>query len=135
MKTFRFDMNSLEDEIDFLADIVFNGFETISNPKQSLNLQYKAKENDDSYTYTFALPGIENKDIKLSYKQIDSINNLIISIENDSDYILKGERQFTLPRNIDIENISAKMKNGIFIITVPKNLKDRKEGTVEVKID
>jgi HSP20 family protein len=90
------------------------------------------KENGNKYTVIADLPGIDPKDIKVSMEN----NTLIIqgerkseSEEQSSDYHrierFSGTfyRQFTLPEAIEINKISAKSKNGVLELSIPKTEK------------
>ena len=45
----------------------------------------------------------------------------------------KFQRQFTLPDNVDVENISASSNDGVLEVVVPKLEKAVEKKTIEVK--
>ncbi|SRR5690606_11779197 len=86
-------------------------------------------ETDAAYEVTAELPGVDEKDVKLS---LDG-NMLSISGEKKAereekkkDYVMTErsygsfKRAFTLPDNVDIEKIAAKFEKGVLKVTLPK---------------
>jgi len=83
-------------------------------------------ENEKNYQILVNLPGIEKENISLDFKN----NVLSIKTENknktESRYLIKErnvqnfERFFELPSDTDINNIQAKLNNGVLTIDIPK---------------
>lgn len=89
-------------------------------------------ENDDEYKIEVAAPGMTREDFKV---HINEDNELIISMEKRNEEkeekhkgtYLRREFSYTqfqqsllLPDNIERENISAKVENGVMTIDIPK---------------
>lgn len=104
------------------------------------------KENKKEFKLEISAPGYEKGDISLNVEN----NILTISAKKESKNEEKGEdekvlrqeftsssfyRSFTLPENIDTENISAKEKNGVLKISLPKMDKapEDKRKKIEIK--
>lgn len=100
------------------------------------------RESDDAYHIEIDLPGLSKKDIKID------LNDKILTIHGErntkneikeKDYYRvessfgKFQRQFTLPENVDIENISANSKDGVLDIILPKLEENTKKKTIEIK--
>ncbi len=86
-------------------------------------------ETDTAYEVTAELPGVNEKDIKVSLED----NVLSISGEKKAeheerkkDYVMSErsygsfKRAFTLPDNVDAEKIAAKFEKGVLKVTLPK---------------
>lgn len=83
-------------------------------------------EKDDQYEIEIAAPGFRKKDIHLDIEE----NVLKIKAEKKEDktheYTIKEfgtgnlERDFYLPEDINQQDISAKLENGILTIALPK---------------
>lgn len=99
-------------------------------------------ENKDSFLINVDLPGIDKKDVKISYTE----GQLTISGErkqeketNNSTYHRversygKYYRSFNLPKEIKADNIDAEFKNGQLMITIPKS-EEVKPKEIEVKV-
>ncbi len=99
-------------------------------------------ESADKLIFTFEVPGMDKKDIKVS------ITNRVLSVsgkretrmksENERlirDEILEGmfERQFTLPETVDSDSIDARYANGILTIELEKK-EEVKPKEIEVKV-
>lgn len=100
-------------------------------------------ENENSYFVKLDLPGMDKKDVKVSY----SNGVLAISGERkeekeskDSNYYRcervfgKYYRSFTLPDYIKEDQINAEFKNGTLSITIPKS-EEVKPKQIEVKVN
>ena len=94
------------------------------------------KEKKDKYYIKANLPGVSEKDINL---EVDG-STLILSghleeeKEEDGDTWYRSEcrvgdfrRAFELPRGADLDNIEAKVKNGVIRITVAKKPEAQKK--------
>lgn len=104
------------------------------------------KENKKEFKLEISAPGFEKDDIALNVEN----NVLTISAKKEMKNEEKGEdekvlrqeftsssfyRSFTLPENIDTEHISAKEKNGVLKISLPKMEKapEDKKKKIEIK--
>ncbi|MCS7019922.1 MAG: Hsp20/alpha crystallin family protein [Cytophagales bacterium] len=100
-------------------------------------------EDENSFRMEVASPGMDKSDFKVNVKD----NMLIISAEKKSEKKEEEKnftrrefnyssfrRSFTLPENVDQENIKAEYTNGILHITVPKVKQESpsKGKTIEV---
>ena len=117
---------SLEDETD-----------TAWTPRVDIN------ETDKEVTLDVELPGLEKKDVTVEVRD----NTLTISGERTNEkktddkycrrverHYGKFERTFSLSDEVDANKISAKYKNGVLSLALPKTEKALpKEITVEVK--
>jgi len=96
---------------------------------------------DNEYRIIANLPGVKKEDVKIDLK--DNLLTLSAQTENKTEtsnenmirqerFVGKYQRRFTLPDNSDVENIKAKMENGVLNLTVPKrNVIEMKSITVE----
>lgn len=83
-------------------------------------------ENDNEYQIDLLLAGIKKEDISINVeKDILTINaerkeNKDTKYNRKETFFGKYKRSFTLPENVDKENIGASLEDGILKITVPK---------------
>jgi len=96
------------------------------------------REDDKAYMIEVDLPGIKKEDIKVN---IDQENNTLSingerkfkdEIKKEDYYKIESSygkfmRVFSLPDNINIEDIDAKTEDGILHLTLPKIKKEEKE--------
>jgi HSP20 family protein len=101
------------------------------------------REGEFAYHIDVDLPGVKKEDIKVDVED----NMLKISGERsfkkevkEEDYYKvetsfgKFQRNFTLPDNVDAENIKASTDNGVLEIVLPKIAEKKKETKkIEVK--
>ena len=103
------------------------------------------KEDDNVYTLLMDLPGKTEKDVNIE------LNHKVLSISSQTEstkeekkeakdekknkWLIKERnfsqfsRSFTLPEDVDGDNLSANVKNGILTVTMP-----RKAAAVPIKI-
>jgi HSP20 family protein len=83
-------------------------------------------ENDNEYQIDLLLAGIKKEDISINVeKDILTINaerkeNKDTKYNRKETFFGKYKRSFTLPEDVDKENISASLEDGILKITIPK---------------
>ena len=100
-------------------------------------------ENKDEYVFKVELPGISKDDVNIEFEK----GTLTIKGERKAEKEVKDEnyhryeraygtfaRSFSLPRSVDDKKISAKMKNGILEVKVPK-AEEAKVKAIPIKID
>lgn len=133
----RFDpfkeLRTLEDRINqaFSSDLSKN---VLSNFTPSVN----TREGEYAYHIEVDLPGVKKEDISVKIEN----NVLTLKGERKSKEEIKKEdyykmessfgsfmRSFTLPDNVDAENIHAENKDGVLEITLPK--KEQKNKTAK----
>ena len=100
------------------------------------------REGEFAYHVDVDLPGVEKEDIKVD------LNKGILTISGErktkeevkqedyykiETYFGKFSRSFTLPDNVDIENIEAKSDNGVLEIVIPKLKDDVSKKSIEIK--
>ncbi len=104
------------------------------------------KEDDKAYTMEIAAPGIKKEFCRVS---INDDGNLAIAIENKTEhkendhknhYLRREfsysnyEQSYTLPDDVEKDNISAKVENGILTVILPKTKKEEKKLSKNIAI-
>ena len=89
--------------------------------------QFEVREIDDSYQIFAELPGMNKKNINIEVTDgfISIIGEKPEDKKKDNQYYSeisygKFERRFKLPKDIMNDEVSAKMKDGILAIYIPK---------------
>jgi len=137
----RFDpfkeLRTLEDRINeaFAPELSKN---VLSNFSPSVN----TREGEYAYHIDVDLPGVKKEDISVKVEN----NVLTLKGERKTKEEVKKEdyykmessfgsfmRSFTLPDNVDAENIHAENKDGVLEITLPKKEKKAK-ASKEIKV-
>lgn len=100
------------------------------------------REGEFAYHIDVDLPGVKKDDIKIDVHDniltIHGERNYKEEIKEEDYYKVetsfgKFQRQFTLPENVDVENISASSNDGVLEVVVPKLEKAVEKKTIEVK--
>lgn len=106
------------------------------------------KESDKAYTMEIAVPGLKKEYVRV---EVNKDGELCVAIENKmehkdeehkeekKEHYLRREfsysnyqQTYVLPEDVDRDNISAKVNNGILEITLPKVITD-KDAEKDVK--
>ena len=104
------------------------------------------KVDDKAYTMEVAAPGIKKEFCRVS---INDEGNLHVAIENKVEHkeeekkhhylrrefsYTNYEQDYTLPEDVDKENIAAKVENGILTVTLPRMQKEVKKLSRTINI-
>lgn len=112
------------------------------NSRFEINSRFKmdVKDKGSFYLIEAELPGISREEIKLDYQD----SYLIISINKNEEindekenYIHKERRTTSMQRNVylrdvDVQNIEAKLEDGILKISLPKL--EQKSDSLQIEI-
>jgi len=89
-------------------------------------------ENEKDYQIEIAVPGLIKDDI--SIKVEDDI--LTISHERDEEetfrFTSSFKKVYSLPDDVSIKGIVAKVENGVLLLTLPKEKKKKNERVIEI---
>ena len=122
-------LNQLQQEMNRLFESRLEGEDEGNGPLADWHPAVDVAENDDQYTITVDLPGVNPQDIDVTLEgDVLSIRGERREDHNqDSGTIRRAERirgtffrRFTLPETADPENVAARSNNGILQITIPK---------------
>lgn len=104
------------------------------------------KEDEKAYTMEVAAPGIKKEFCRIN---INEDGNLCVAIENKMEHKEENkkhhylrrefsysnyEQNYTLPDDVDKDNISAKVEDGILTVTLPKFQKEEKKVSRAIDI-
>lgn len=126
-------------------DLFLNEFFDYPSLSKSTNLirkpEYNIVETDDNYELELLLAGIDKNDINLNIEN----NALIIEAERKCDnidkyyykemYYGKFRKEFTLPDDVNMNEINASLNNGILSIKIPREKKNTKLSKKIIKIE
>ncbi len=96
------------------------------------------REDENAYVVEVDLPGVKKEDIKVNIDQekrtltISGERKFKEEVKKEDYYKIESSygkfmRTFSLPDNVDAENIDAKTEDGVLHITLPKVKKEEKE--------
>lgn len=123
---------------------IIDNYPTVEQNRAISGFVPKVNTREGKYAYhiDIDLPGMKKEDINIDVHD----NSLSISGERkykdeikEEDYYKvetsfgKFERVFTLPDNIDTENISANSADGVLEIIIPKQEKTTSKKRIEIK--
>jgi len=96
------------------------------------------REDENAYVVEVDLPGVKKEDIKVNIDQekrtltVSGERKFKNEVKKEDYYKIESSygkflRTFSLPENVDAENIDAKTEDGVLHITLPKVKKEEKE--------
>tara|TARA_B110000438_G_scaffold22712_1_gene20591 strand:+ start:28945 stop:29373 length:429 start_codon:yes stop_codon:yes gene_type:complete len=127
----------------FLFDNIFDDFfdNSLTNEYQNnYSPRVDISETNNSFDFNIAVPGLDKNDLSVDIekgqlkisgeRKFNDEKNNYHSIENGYG---KFSRSFQLPENIIEEKISASHKNGMLIVSIPKDAKSSIKKTITIK--
>ena len=125
---------------DFFDDNLFN-IATSVKPKLSsrADILCNIYKQSGNFIFDLYLPGFSRDDFDIG------IDNNILTVKGVSDYKKKNyihqehyqstkfERSFSLPKNVDIDNVDADYTSGVLSISIP-TFEERKPTTKKITI-
>ncbi|MBQ2552611.1 MAG: Hsp20/alpha crystallin family protein [Treponema sp.] len=143
-----------------LFNDLFDGFDedfffpTLALNKAAANPKVDVKEDKDAYTLEMDLPGKTDKDVEIELKdnvltissetksakeeKKDEKNEMKAEKKDGTKWLIKERRyskfsrSFTLPNDIDSEKISANVKDGVLVVTMPRH-ESQQPKRIEIK--
>ncbi|MDQ8207275.1 Hsp20/alpha crystallin family protein [Coraliomargarita sp. SDUM461003] len=90
-------------------------------------------EDEHHFYARFELPGVDKDQIDLELENaVLTLSSQQSTVKDDSSTRTQFERSISVPDGVDLERVSAAMKNGILTVTMPK-LEARKPRQISVK--
>ena len=100
------------------------------------------REGEFAYHIDVDLPGVKKEDISIDIDEgkltISGERNIKEEVKEEDYYKVetsfgKFQRVFTIPKNVDVENITASTENGVLEVVIPKLEKDKNKKKIEIK--
>ncbi len=135
------DGSSLNSIHNMLDDFFSSEYPTMRN-LASDTFKMDIQEREKDYIIEAELPGVTKDDIKLSMDN-DCLTIAVVVTEKSKqedekkNYVHKERRYSSMSRSVYLDDvnkneISAKLDNGILSITVPKQIKDENVKTINI---
>ncbi len=125
---------------------VFNDYNKVVNSSDAsisaFTPQVNTREGEFAYHIDVDLPGVKKEDITIDVHEgvltISGERNFKEEVKEEDYYKVetsfgKFQRSFTLPKNIDLENIEASSNEGVLEVVIPKLEKDANKKIIEIK--
>jgi len=119
-----------------LFDDIFNGWinDIPTREVRSSQIRDNIKENENEYAILLELPGYKTEEITIDL--CDSWLSIKAEVQDQQEqyrFVKNFERKFKLPDNSNKSKITAKHKDGILKLIVPKKQPTNKK--IEIKIE
>ena len=129
-----------EDFYNMLDDFFNDGLMPSRNLlRDTFKIDIEEKDND--YLIEAEVPGVTKEEIDLSIEDESlciSINRLEEANKDDKNYIHRERRASSMSRRVrladaNLNEIKAKLEDGVLIVTVPKDIKVNAPRKIEIK--
>ena len=136
------DMFNSRGEMNRLFDGLFRGVPNVTKHFTSYGPEIDIKETDNDVLVSVEIPGMEQKDFKVSVREnvltLKGEKKREQEIENTNYHLSERsfgrfERSFTLPTNIQADKVTATYTNGILTIKLSK-VEEAKPKEISVKV-
>ena len=118
-------------EVNSMFDTAVSPSRFLETESRTLSLHTDIEELEDSFLFSFDLPGVKTEDIKIDLKE----GRLTVSGERKRESRRKDgegferieksygqfQRSFQLPNQIDEDGVKAAFDNGILEVRIPKS--------------
>jgi len=97
--------------------------------------RYDIMEGEDVFKVSIDVPGIKASDIKIEYKPADRILHVSGGRKrNEAGKLVETffEKHFRIANNIDVNNISANVADGVLVLSLPKDEESNKVHKIAV---
>merc|ERR1719156_175234 len=97
--------------------------------------RYQLIDNDEKFQLTVDVPGIKEEDIeiKLDDGQL-TVAGQRLAVSESSRFASKFSQSFYLDPTVDVDNFTATLKNGVLVVTAPKDLAKLEENVRRIPI-
>jgi len=96
------------------SQILNQAFENLETFQTPCPADHQLYSTEDGWVLNIDAPGFAKEDLEIKYK------DEALHIRNNADSPFELEKKFTLGKDVDIENVIAKLENGVLEITLPK---------------
>jgi HSP20 family molecular chaperone IbpA len=97
--------------------------------------RYELIDNEEKFQLTVDVPGIkeEDIDIKLDDGQL-TVTGERVAESDSSRFASKFSQSFYLDPTVDVDNFTATLKNGVLVVSAPKDLAKLEENVRRIPI-
>jgi HSP20 family protein len=136
------EMAAMQNALDRMFDDTWRSWSGVDESVMGGNLALDIQEDDNSYTVTTALPGVESEHINVR------IHNDMLTIEGEipekevekegkrsllkERYYGRFSRSIRLPQPVNRDQVDASFDNGVLTLTLPKS-PEAQPKTIQVK--
>jgi HSP20 family protein len=127
----------------FMPNIFDEDFFTAVSNRSGSMPAVNIREDEKNYVLELAIPGLDRKDLKIDMNE----DLLTISSEtkNESEESKDGykrkefnysafSRSFYIPENVNKEKIEANYKDGVLLVSLPKETEEKSKLTRKIEI-
>lgn len=114
-----------------LQNLMDREFLTQSYPR------YQITDDKDTFKITVEVPGMTQDDVQVSLEddgKILSIKGSHESKDDSYDMSSRFTQRFSLDPSVDVDGFTANLKDGVLIVTAPKDLKKLEENVRNIPI-
>jgi HSP20 family molecular chaperone IbpA len=115
--------------ISALADMVLGGVSKVNNLVSDI---VDVEREEGKIVVSVLASGLKKEDLAVSYKVENGHKFLLVDYKVGNKFVTKGVKKIYVNEIYKIEDMKAKMENGILLITIPEDSEKNKRGEVNI---
>lgn len=117
--------------ITLLKDPFFQAFDKMFEFDKEINVpKTKVQKNESGYILSIPTPGLTKSDLKITTK--DGILKIVFEKEGGSSFVPNFSKSYTLPEDVNENQIEGKVENGVLELTLPISKKKSLEKLISL---
>jgi len=117
--------------ITLFKDPFFQAFDKMFEFERELNVpKTKVNKDETGYVVTIPVPGLTKSDLKITTK--DGILKITFEKEGGSTFVPNFTKTYTLPDEVNENQIEGKVENGVLELTLPISKKKSLEKLISL---
>ena len=101
--------------------------------------RYEITDTDEKFQLSIDVPGVKPEDIQVNFEDDGSMLSIrgsraVTSSDESSSFRSKFSQSFSIDPSVDVKNFSASLKNGVLVISAPKDLKKIEDNIRNIPI-
>lgn len=109
---------------------LFDVFDKMFEIQGGYGNQTKVEKNENGYVVKLSVPGLTKDDLKITV--IDGILRISYEKEGGSTFVDKFTKSYSLPEDVDQNNIEGKVEHGVLHILLPITKKKPVEKSIPI---
>merc|ERR1719399_1765502 len=97
--------------------------------------RHELVDDDDKFELTVDVPGVKEDDIDIKLEDgMLTVEGHRTASSESAQFTSKFSKSFSLDKTVDVEKITAALKNGVLTVSAPKDLKKLEENIRRIPV-
>jgi len=97
--------------------------------------RHELVDDDEKFELSIDVPGVKEEDIDVKLEDgLLTVQGRRMASSDSSQYTSKFSKSFSLDKTVDVDQITAELKNGVLTISAPKDIKKLEENVRRIPV-